>query len=169
MSFASNKPRLSHTPHFVLKRVTRTITHPLFWAITFCGNAVIALAALGLYLIEGGRNPAVGSFVDALWWAVATVTTVGYGDVVPATTAGRLLGVGTMILGTTCFWAFTALFTATLLEPEISEVEREVRSVERTIEKMRFDAREAPSAGDLPLRQLITTLEAVVAELKKLS
>lgn len=53
---------------------------------------VLMFSATALYLIEGDVQPeAFGSIPRALWWAVATLTTVGYGDVYPVTAAGRLV------------------------------------------------------------------------------
>ena len=63
-------------------------------------STVILISAVGLYLAEGTRQPAqFGSIPRALWWAVCTVTTVGYGDVVPLTLPGRLLGGLTALAG----------------------------------------------------------------------
>ena len=53
---------------------------------------------------------------DALWWAVQTVTTVGYGDVVPEHVAGRLIGVVLMLHGIALLTVITAAVTATLIE-----------------------------------------------------
>lgn len=44
-------------------------------------------------------EPALGSFADALWWSVVTATTVGYGDLSPASGVGRLIAVGLMLVG----------------------------------------------------------------------
>jgi voltage-gated potassium channel len=76
--------------------------------------AVIVISALGMYLAEFGQNPNVHSFWDALWWAVVTITTVGYGDVSPATAEGRLAAGVLMILGIAFFSFLTATFTSAL-------------------------------------------------------
>jgi voltage-gated potassium channel len=52
-----------------------------------------------MYSIEGEKNPVFKSIPTGIYWAVVTMTTVGYGDVVPVTTAGRFLSVLLMLLG----------------------------------------------------------------------
>lgn len=53
--------------------------------------AQLYIAAMTLYLIEGDTKPdAFGSIARAMWWAVVTLTTVGYGDVYPDTVIGRM-------------------------------------------------------------------------------
>lgn len=53
---------------------------------------VMLCAAVGLYLVERAAQPeAFGSIPRALWWSLETLTTVGYGDVVPQTVLGKLL------------------------------------------------------------------------------
>ena len=52
---------------------------------------------------------------DALWWSAATVTTIGYGDVVPATTGGRVVGVFVMMFGVAAVSVITALVTAVFI------------------------------------------------------
>jgi voltage-gated potassium channel len=48
------------------------------------------------------------SFFDSLWWSSATITTVGYGDIAPVTTVGRLVGMVTMVVGISTFAVVTA-------------------------------------------------------------
>lgn len=80
--------------------------------LTAFGLLVLLTAASSLmFQAEHDAQPAAFSSIPAtMWWAVATVTTVGYGDVVPVTPAGRLLGSLVAVLGV----AFFALPTAIL-------------------------------------------------------
>jgi voltage-gated potassium channel len=57
--------------------------------------------------------PTVG---DGLWWAIQTVTTVGYGDLVPSSTAGRLVAALVMVLGIGFLTVITAAITSTFIE-----------------------------------------------------
>jgi len=61
---------------------------------------LIVFASAGIYLVEREAQPeAFGSIPQAMWWATITLTTVGYGDVVPITAAGKVLGIAITILG----------------------------------------------------------------------
>ena len=61
---------------------------------------LVLLAASAMHFVEGKTQPQhFGSIPDAMWWAVVTLTTVGYGDVVPVTLAGRLVASVTMMMG----------------------------------------------------------------------
>lgn len=62
-------------------------------AAFFIMAVVLILASCGIYLIEHDIQPdKFGSIPAAMWWAMATLTTVGYGDVVPVTPLGRVFG-----------------------------------------------------------------------------
>lgn len=60
---------------------------------------VVVFGAFIAYKAEHPTNPEYATFGDSLWWAIVTLTTVGYGDVVPKTTAGRAAGVMIMLTG----------------------------------------------------------------------
>jgi len=61
---------------------------------------LLLISASALYVLEGGAQPdAFGSIPRAMWWSVATLTTVGYGDVVPVTPPGRVFATLTAITG----------------------------------------------------------------------
>jgi voltage-gated potassium channel len=61
--------------------------------------AVVIIASLVAYHAEHPTNPEYATVGDALWWGIVTLTTVGYGDVVPKTPTGRWAGVTIMITG----------------------------------------------------------------------
>jgi len=71
-----------------------------FFAAFFVLLLLLILASSGIYLFEHQAQPkAFGTIPDAMWWAMATLTTVGYGDVVPITPFGKLFGGFITIIG----------------------------------------------------------------------
>jgi voltage-gated potassium channel len=71
---------------------------------------VLLFASVAVYVLERGVQPVVfGSLPATLWWAVVTLTTVGYGDVVPVTPLGRLVAALVMISGLGVFGLWTGI------------------------------------------------------------
>ncbi|WP_299330290.1 ion transporter [uncultured Psychrobacter sp.] len=71
-----------------------------FQAVIFILIIMIVTASSGIYLVENHAQPEeFESIPKAMWWAVVTLTTVGYGDVTPITNAGKILGAIITILG----------------------------------------------------------------------
>ncbi len=91
------------TRHFAVMDVLGTVmkneARTLFSAI-FIMVILVILSAAGIYVVERNHQPEVfGSIPSAMWWATVTLTTVGYGDVVPQTVYGRIFGVFITVLG----------------------------------------------------------------------
>jgi voltage-gated potassium channel len=78
-------------------------------------TAVTAICCLAFYAVESDVNPSLHSPLDAAWWGVTTITTVGYGDISPVTPEGRLVASALMLIGIGLFGAITAIVTNTLL------------------------------------------------------
>jgi voltage-gated potassium channel len=79
----------------VLYRERRALFGCLIIAL---GTALVAAALM--HLAEGRVQPdKLGTIPDALWWAIVTVGTIGYGDVVPVTVVGKLIATGTIFMG----------------------------------------------------------------------
>lgn len=97
-----------HTPAIGLfGRVVRNERRALVGVMVGFVMALVLAATLA-YLAERGEQPETfGSIPGALWWAIATLTTTGYGDQVPATVSGRVLAGVVMICGIATFalWA----------------------------------------------------------------
>jgi len=79
----------------VLRRESRTLA-----AVFVVMLVMLFIASCLIYLLEHERQPyRFATVFDAMWWSVTTLTTVGYGDLVPLSTGGRVLGMLTMFLG----------------------------------------------------------------------
>ncbi len=86
----------------------------LLYICTLAG-IVIMSGALGFHYMEAGVNPNVHSLWDSFWWTVVTITTVGYGDIYPVTTGGRILAMFLMLGGIATVSAVTAVISAYLI------------------------------------------------------
>lgn len=73
------------------------------------------LGGTSIYLVEAKSNPAFTTVGDGMWWALVTLTTVGYGDLTPATSLGRVLGGVLMVLGMFTLALFAGVVGHTLL------------------------------------------------------
>lgn len=94
-------------------------------AVYVAGSTTLVLfvAALAALDAERGRPGAsIVTFGDAVWWAIATVTTVGYGDLYPVTATGRVVAGGLMIAGIALLGVVTASLASWLIE-RVSEAE----------------------------------------------
>ena len=77
---------------------------------------LLSLGTLGFFLSETQIKPWATRLGKAAWWALVTLTTVGYGDVVPETTAGRLVGAGLMFGGLLMLSLLTATIASVFIE-----------------------------------------------------
>jgi voltage-gated potassium channel Kch len=77
-------------------------------AVRLVASVAITLAFVAAVL-ERLFDPAIGTFGDALWWAIVTVTTVGYGDVIPESTVGRIIAGVLMLAGVSAIPITTSL------------------------------------------------------------
>ena len=105
---------------------------------------VLFMASIAEFYLEHDVQPAAfGSVPAALWWAVATLTTTGYGDVVPITPLGRIIAAGVMICGLGVF----GLWTGILATGFAAETRRDnfLRTWE-TVSKVPFFASLGPAA-----------------------
>ena len=78
---------------------------------------IIFMGGFAVLILESEfASSQITTFSDALWWSISTVTTVGYGDIVPMSVAGRVMGMILMIVGIGVMAAFISEFSATLVE-----------------------------------------------------
>ena len=120
----------------------------------------LALVTLGLGLLGGFVVTLIDkqdfpTFGDGVWWTIVTLGTVGYGDIVPHTAWGRVVGSLMIVFGVT----FIAFLTATVTSEFVSAGEQQARELERQREEAtEEETREL-------LRALKTQLDAIEAKL----
>lgn len=76
---------------------------------------IILSIFLGIVIVPVEKDVGnITTVIDGLWWAVSTVTTVGYGDFVPVTNAGKLIGIVLQISGAVLFGLVVAMIGSTM-------------------------------------------------------
>jgi voltage-gated potassium channel len=165
------------------KAVDRAVT-PRGAAIVIAA-ATIAITFASAVLMRVIDHENYSSLGSALWWAIQTTTTVGYGDHVPTTTAGRVLAAFVMLFGIGFLAVITAAITSTFVarnarradglvaEPPTAE---QVRGLDRRLERIEAAlagssrSERTPSDADAPtaeqIRQLDRRLERIEAAVR---
>jgi len=126
------------------------------------GQAVVLAAGLlvcigGLAALDaerGAPEASITSFGDALWWAITTVSTVGYGDLYPVTTLGRLVAASLMVVGVSLLGLVTATVASWFLaqgqqrsEAEAEEIAARLRRVEDKLDRLLAERDRTPGPG----------------------
>ena len=112
-----------------------------FTSAALVGILMVIFCAIGILGVErdapGGN---IKTAEDALWWSFVTINTVGYGDLYPVTTAGRIIAAALMTVGVALFGTFTA-YVASWFVQQREEQEEEEERIEQ--EKQRTDKNKA--------------------------
>ena len=131
-----SKRRLQLGWHHFRKQLFKVVKNPIFLVLTLMGNTLLLISVTLFYFFERNSNPSVHTPFDALWWAVVTMTTVGYGDIAPLTIGGRIVAMALMLTGTVLFLSFIALLASAFIELEFAELESEVEDLKRDIKNL---------------------------------
>ncbi len=78
-------------------------------------GAIIIVGAAGFYKYEHGVNPRVRTFGDSVYWATITTATVGYGDIFPVTSGGRIIAVMLIFSGLGTLGAFISIIESYII------------------------------------------------------
>lgn len=153
----------------ILRSLRLLIMFGIFLRISTDVRSVLSRHNLGLTLfisflimlfsgfIISGIDPAFETPLDGVWWAWVTITTVGYGDLVPSTTTGRLFGALLILMGIALFSMLTASFSVFFIEQDEKEL------LAREDENIRRIAR-----IENQLERIETQLEHTLSHLEKL-
>ena len=125
---------------------------------------VLLVCSVGFFLLEDGVNPEVTTYEDSLWYVIQTITTVGYGDVVPITQWGRLIGVIAMISAIGISSLLTAATTSSLMDKLREDREKLAQSsVDHT---KKLDKRVQDMESKMAKEENVKEIEADLNEIK---
>ena len=150
-------------PSLVVRRARRIVNHRhvvLGLALTFVGLAVVG--AIVIRVVDPDDFPSLGL---AIWWALQTVTTVGYGDVVPTTRVGQVVGSIEMVIGVSFIAFLTAGVTSTVIQRASAKAQavqhaHDERNAE-TIRAALVETRQAIAELDARLDRIESKITAV--------
>lgn len=117
------------TKHFV-NHIFRNKAQGTFTAVAILAILLIIFSSIGILQVEVDPNSNIKTAEDALWWAYATITTVGYGDRFPVTTEGRLIGIVLMTAGVGLFGTFSGYVASWFVSGNKKENEKAYKQKE---------------------------------------
>ena len=125
---------------------------------------------MGFFLLENGINPEVSTYEDSLWYVIQTITTVGYGDVVPITQWGRLIGVVAMISAIGISSLLTAATTSSLMDKLREDREKLAKSNVDHTKKLdkRVQDMESKMAKEENVKEIESDLNEIKSEIKEI-
>jgi voltage-gated potassium channel len=104
---------------------------------------LVIFSSIAVLVFEDEKDSNIRTAFDAVWWAISTMTTVGYGDKVPVTVEGKVVAMILMVTGVGLFGVLTGLFARLFMGPDlkkedadISKLAMEIRRLGERIEKM---------------------------------
>ncbi len=110
------------------RKIAFTLRKNFLLTVIFFIFLICLLGAYIFFRIEINRNPNLHSFGEALWWVIVSITSVGYGDIVPTTSTGRFLGIFIIFTGVVIFSLFTAIISSIFVSQKLKE-ERGLKQV----------------------------------------
>ena len=124
------RPRVEERLQYAVERLT------LFRAVRMVAFVALSLALVAAVL-EWLVDPGIGGFRDSLWWAIVTVTTVGYGDVIPTSSAGRVIAGFLMVAGVSAIPITTSLVVSVFVSrAQAQQRERDAETREELMARL---------------------------------
>ena len=134
-AYAPNRQAMRLVSDYRLRRLNQAVASGRI--IPYLVLTMFAIMTLAAVTVEVLSPDSFSSFGNALWWAAATVTTIGYGDVVPATSGGRVIAVFVMFFSVATVSLTTAVVTASFVAYQQRRMGGEAERHEELLEALR--------------------------------
>ncbi len=104
--------RAFRSTHQVINHIFKNKAQGALTAVSIIAILIIIFSAIAILQVEDDPNSNIKTAEDAIWWAYVTITTVGYGDMYPVTSEGRIIATILMTTGVGLFGTFTAFVSS---------------------------------------------------------
>jgi voltage-gated potassium channel len=118
---------------FILERRAQSA----FLAAVLVSIILVTVSAVSILQFETKPEANIKTAEDAVWWAVVTITTVGYGDKFPVTSEGRIIAAILMAAGVGLFGTLSGFVTAWFLSPVQGSAEADLKRIEIELRELR--------------------------------
>lgn len=138
---------------FLAAIVFRNQARNALLAGSFVAVVVVFLSSFAILQFEAANNGNITSAEDAIWWAVCTVTTVGYGDLYPVTWEGRVVAFILMVTGASSFGALSGLIASSFVQSdddhqdELRDLAAEIATLRQLLESRVLPQSDADATG----------------------
>jgi voltage-gated potassium channel len=129
---------------FLSRRAESTLLSTLLGTLLILGLVTILVVIIERQSPEAN----IVTVEDALWWAYVTVTTVGYGDLYPVTSTGRLLASILMLAGVGLFSVITSYLASTFLNPESKRQDTDIELIKAELAEIKQLLKERESGSN---------------------
>lgn len=136
-----------------------------FFGVALLSILLVLFSSISILQFENTTGGNIRTPQDALWWAFATITTVGYGDKFPVTTEGRMIAAVLMTAGVGIFGSFTGLVASWILSPSKKDDEQDselaqLREQVTMIQQLLTSSDSLSAAEDRPLPNELAQIAA---------
>ncbi len=125
----------------------------------FIAAGIIVIGSVVMYLVESPHpDSQINSMLDAVWWTVATSTTVGYGDIIPVTETGKIIAIFYMFFGIGILGLSISVLGTSFYKKRFEKEEKDISHAQKLILDRMDDLEKNQEILQKDLRELIDKL-----------
>ncbi len=131
----------------------------LFYLL-FAAAGIVVTGSFVIFSVESQHpDSQINSMLDAVWWTVSTVTTVGYGDIVPVTETGKIIAIFFMFFGISMLAIFLSVLGTRFYKHRFEKEEKDISHAQQLILDRMDDLEKNQEKLQKDLRDLIEKLQ----------